>query len=645
VGKAGVAAGRPATALGIAAIVLLQQALLWAILLTNPFETTVTWDAVAGAMGVEVLRGFSFSWLDTWDGVLGGIFVGVLWGTPLFALFGVSGLTVKLAATLWSGLTAMLGGLLGAELGGRRAAWALALGLALPPPIHVYGGLVLGNWHVGAVAFALLAALLLVHHWRRWPTRPSWAASLGTGLALGAALFQSFEGLIPLAPMAVAGWALFRSRWGPGRLLAVAMGVGIGVAPMVWKVAGHSPFGLPTSEHRTKVPAELLHLSLDPAKLSQLLPGGGVGWGLHYQDAFRVPRGTVPQMILAETVPIVLLLGWALLLVRTGPTLLQVLRAAFPGGTPLDPRRLSIRAVPAAVGLAYLLAFFLSDMQLQPLPWWLTNPREQGHLLLIPWMAWLTAALVALAVSLREERLTAQVPVGEWSAGPLRRLAPVPALGLVLVLAINLAAMIGMVRRPSAGLTVGPRAPAWDVAGFFLAPATGLDLHRSETLCTAYGPSAQAECWRGAAWAVGFGESEAEDPGEACRDLDAPWRTECLRGLGWSWMSQGAGGLVAEGHLAQRCELFGEERDRVDCWKGVGFPLGDHLAGVPERLMRALRELPPHRRPAAAQGAAMHLGRSFAQWSLVEHACAGWDPDLVAACLDGARESLPFRAD
>ena len=638
----------PAALLGILGI---QQALLWAILLSNSPLSIVTWDAVSGAMGAEILRGFTFSWLDTWDGILGGMFLGALWGSPWFLALGVHGTTVKLAATTWSALTTILGWFLGGRLGGRAGAVALALLFALPPPVTVLSSLVLGHWHHAAIVFdTALALLVMTHVWNRRGKTPGWVGAGAAGFLAGVSLFQCFGSLIQVVPLTFLGWALLRRSWGGARIAVAAAGLLLGLAPMVWKLTLHAPYGVQLAEGHEKVPPELVAVSLNLGKLTQLLPGGGFAWGLHYQDAWDVPRGTIAQTSAAEFVTVGLFAGWLLLLLRVGPTLIRITRAALPGSPSPPLEGLSPRAVPAALGVSYLLAFLLSDMSLRPLPWWLTNVRELGHILILPWLPWLMASLVALVASFREELVSGRTPPGEWSPAPasLRTLVRGGSFVVVAIVLLDAASMVATVRPAYTlpGFQLGVRTPAWDVFGFFPAPAVGLDMGLSERLCARYGVAEQVECWRGAAWALGFAAAE-DDGGEGLRDgcsgLAPPWRQECLRGMGWSFKSQGAGGLARERDLSARCEHLEEEQDRASCWRGVGFPLGDHLNSVPARLMRALQEVPPHRRALVAQGAAALIGRSNRSRLLMDRMCQEWDEDLQDDCQLGIEDSLRFR--
>lgn len=633
----------------LVSILLLQQVLWWRNLLANHPQWMVTWDCVVGGMGQEILRGFSFSPLDTWDGVLGGMFVGALFGSPLFALFGVTGATVKAAAALWVAMTVCVAAFFGWELGGRRAAWLCALTIALPPPIQFLNGAVLGHWHYTEILFDLLAAACTVR--LLWGPRLSEGDGTAAraaptarlrdlfalGLLFGVALFNCFGSLILHGAFWLLGLAFARTRLGLRGIAVHLAGVLVGVGPMIWKVVAHVPYGASEGHQKPRVPQELLHVGLDVDKLRELLPGGGFAWGLHLVDAFGDPRGTVATMTLTEVAAAAMWLGALLFGWWQRHGLLEVLRALVRrGGAGVDATAPTAR--PAVVllwmGLLYAAAYLLSDMNLQRLPWYLSNHRELGHLVLIPWTAFLLLAAALLAAD------TAAPPTLRGAA----------ALSLGIVLCLDSAALLVMPQAAQAApdLPFAARGRCSDVFGFYMSPYLGLDARATQEACRNYGPATTAECWRGAAWAIGYhgADPEAErvgDLGAHCATFDDPWRDECFRGLGWALQSAGEGGLLAQGSMSARCEQLPTAADRRACWRGVGFPLGDHLHAQPKRLMRALLDVPAPFRADVAEGAAMPIGRGYDDALFMDHLCRTWSPEFVEPCRRGVATSLKFR--
>jgi len=193
------------------------------------------------------------------------------------------------------------------------------------------------------------------------------------------------------------------------------------------------------------------------------------------------------------------------------------------------------------------------------------------------------------------------------------------------------------------------RGSCWDVKGFMMAPHVDLDVDAALALCAKYGAQESEECGRGVAWAVGFFgaerfmDEERGEPHAACAELKAPGRSECLRGVGWG-LSSAAGGDVSEGaKLAGMCDGVWPEEDAQWCWRGVGFPVGDHLGSSPQRLRRALEDFPPERRQDIAEGAGALVGRTYESEETIRALCSAWGEDIAESCWKGAQGSLGWR--
>ena len=658
---------------GLAVVLGLHQAFFWAVVLSNNPQATVTFDCVTGTMGTEILKGFSFGLLDSYDGVLAGMFMAAGFGTPVFALFGFSGLSVKLAAALFSACTVASGYGLLHRIAGPLAGCLGAATLAFAPPIHFLASVILGNWHYTEIVFDMVCAWLLVR--MIWPTAAGsdtgirarlgrWTLTPGGfaatwGFANGLALVNSFGSLIFLGGFWVTAWALLRKRLRAIHAAIFAAGAALGATPFWWKVLFYSPYGRSSSATKAPIPEEVTNLSVDLGKISEMFLEGGFAYGLHFQDVLGVPAGSRLAGTLAVVATWSLFGGWLLLMVRTAPSLGRIVSGIVPGRE-VDVSRVSPAVFPAGMGLTYFLAFLLSDMNLELLPWYITNPRELGHAILTPWTMVLGLSGAVLAARLVEEARGGVVREGEIGFSGRRlppRVAAVAAVGgwaaLVGVDAYGMARAV----QPEGylpGLASAYRGSCWDVHGFYMTPYLDLDLSQAHAGCSEYGERQALECRRGATWALGYNTYDpyAEEDGRpvaelggSCMSLAEPWRAECMRGVGWSLQSAGAGGMTLMVDDTSACDSFASSGDQTACWQGVGFPLGDHLHTVPVRLMTALRDMPPERRVEIAEGSALHIGRTYSSLRTMLRLCDAWDPDLRDACLAGVERSLFFRPD
>jgi len=659
---------------GLGVVLALHQALFWAVVLSNNPQATVTFDCVTGTMGTEILKGFSFGMLDAYDGVLAGMFMAATFGTPVFAVFGFTGFSVKLAAALFAGTTIVAGYAFLHRAVGRLGATLGAATLAFAPPIHFLASVILGNWHYTEIVFDMVCALLLVRmmfarpddpapggrfaRLRAWTLRPAGFA-ITWGVANGLALVNSFGSLIFLGGFWLTALATLRDRV-TLRLQALFVGgIVVGATPFWWKVLFYAPYGETAGVSKAPVPEEVTNISVDLGKISEMFLDGGFAYGLHFQDVLGTPAGSAFAGSLAVVVTWTLFGGWIGLLIRTAPSLGRILAGLVPG-RPTSPARISPAVLPAGMGLAYFVAFLLSDMNLELLPWYITNPRELGHAILTPWTMVLGISAGVLAARLIEEARGGDVHEGELALpalGPLPKVAAgAAAAGWLALVAVN---AYGMARaaQPDGylpGLRSAFRGACWDVHGFYMTPYLGLDLDRAHAACEQYGEARAEECRRGATWALGYNTYDpfAEEDGREvvelggpCLSLGEPWRAECMRGVGWSLQSAGAGGMTLMVDDTSACDSFADSADQTACWHGVGFPLGDHLHTVPLRLMTALRDMPPERRMDIAQGAALHIGRTYSSWATMQRLCGAWDADLRDSCLAGVEASLAFRSD
>jgi len=659
---------------GLVVILALHQAFFWAVVLSNNPQATVTFDCVTGTMGTEILKGFSFGVLDSYDGVLAGMFMAAGFGTPVFAVFGFTGFSVKLAAALFAAATVAAAYVLLLRAVGRLAAGLGAATLAFAPPIHFLASTILGNWHYTELVFDMVCGLLLARmllatpgappgpgrraRFAAWTTTPLGFA-VTWGVACGLALVNSFGSLIFLGGFWLTALATLRDRVRPVHQAVFAGGIVVGATPFWWKVLFYAPYGETAGVSKAPVPEEVTNISVDLGKIGEMFLDGGFAYGLHFQDVLGTPAGSAAAGTLAVVATWAMFGGWIGLFVRTAPSLGRIVAGLIPG-RPADPRTISLAVLPAGMGLTYFVAFLLSDMNLELLPWYITNPRELGHAILTPWTMVLGLNAAVLAARLLDEARGGAVPEGEIALlGPValrRGLAGAAVLGWAALVAVNAYGMARAVHPDGylPGLQSAFRGACWDVHGFYMTPYLGLDLDRAHAACDAYGEAQARECRRGATWALGYNTYDpfAEEDGREvvelggpCLDLQDPWRSECMRGVGWSLQSAGAGGMTLMVDDTSACDSFADSADQTACWHGVGFPLGDHLHTVPLRLMTALRDMPPERRLDIAEGAALHIGRTYSSLRTMQRLCGAWDADLRDACLAGVEASLSFRSD
>jgi hypothetical protein len=654
--------------LPLIALLAVQQTLVWMVLLSHNPETTVTWDCVAGAMGYEALRGWSFSPLDSFDGVLGGMFVASLLGLPLFAAFGVTGLTVKATSALLIAALTTVTWLTWSRFASPLQAVLTTLAVMFVPPVVFISSFMMGQWHFTELIFESLAVWLVLRlvFVDRAGKPLSVGAVVGFGALLGLALFNCFASLVFFPVLLGLLWSLGKSHLRRFHMLGLGFGLIAASSPGWWKLLGHNPYGIDGAVRAT-VPPQATHSRFELSQLIDMFPGGGFAAALHFDTAFGGAPFSVLTWGLALSVTVGLFLGWIGMLVRAVPSLRALLAGLLPGRPPASVKSVSPAVIPPLMAGIYGCAYLLSELRLRPLDWWLSNPRDHGHTALLPWIVWMAVSGALLLGSLfRESRQGSCVP-GEWSRPSRLPRAGLLALAGVLVLAVqipSLMAMSAMHRHVPSELQAKGlfRGHCWDAFGFYMAPHLHLESGRISDACARFGEVGKVECYRGGAWAIGFLETSRQvgstlrggpspldssannGSAGACFDLPDLWRSECLRGVGWALASGGAGDVSAARSMAEDCDLLIEESDRHSCWLGVGFPIGDHLNSTPPRLRRRLQDLPEQRRQWVVEGAGAQVGRTYGTRASMKQICASWGEDYAESCMRGAEHSLSFRS-
>ena len=638
------------------------------VLLSHNPETTVTWDCVAGAMGYEALRGWTFSPLDSFDGVLGGMFVASLLGTPLFALFGVTGLTVKATSALLIAALTAITWVTWSRFASPLQAALCCVAVSLVPPLVFISSLMMGQWHFTELIFESLAALWLLRMLSVGRANEALAVRdvLVLGVLLGLALLNCFASLVFFPVLLGLLWAVAKARLRLPHFGALVVGLAATSSPLWWKLLGHRPYGIEVAA-RASIPPQARHLRLDLTQIIDMFPGGGFASALHFDTAFGgEPLGGL-AWALSVVVTVGLFCGWVGMLLRVAPSIAEVLLALVPGRRSALVGQISPAVIPPMMAALYGSAYFLSELRLHPLAWWLTNPRDHSHTALIPWIVWMALSGALLLGSLLMQARNRVTPSGEWS-GPswLPRAMQIMLAG-VFVVAVQVPSLVGIAALHSGGTPEAQasdlyRGHCWDVFGFYMAPYLHLDAGRINDACSQYGDVGRVECHRGGTWAMGFLATSAEvgktlrggpspitggviDGSPAvCNDLPDLWRSECLRGVGWALSSGGAGDVSAARSLAEDCDLLSSAADQRACWLGVGFPIGDHLNSTPPRLRRRLLDLPERRRQWVAEGAGAQVGRTYGTKPAMQRICASWGEEYAESCLQGALHSLSFRS-
>lgn len=639
------------------ALLSLHQGLLLLILRRDPLVLADTWDCVVGAMAADTMKGFSFSVFDSWDGVIGGMELRAVLGLPLFAVFGVTPFAVRLAPVLLAAATGVLVYLVGCRIGGRLAGTLSAAAVLFPPPVGLIAQLAPGNYHSSEVFFEATALLWLLAALRAESEgrlrRPARFALLW-GMWLGFSVFHCFATLIFLPALWLVAWACLRHRVRPGGLALHGLGLLLGSLPIWWKVAAHVPYGV-AGAVRVAAPKEATSASFDPRELVEMIPGGGFAQALHFDTALGAWQGSPLASALAWLCTCVLFAGWLALALWTLPSIGRVLAGALPGRR-ADVSRLDLAVLPALMSAFFLLGFVLSDMRLERLPWYLSNPREHDHVGIVPWISWMAVGLGLLVAALvRAHRGTARLPGGRLRVHAATAAALLASAATAALVLAALGGALAVAAGPSPG-SRGPytRATCWDVPGFYMASYIGKDPAQVDAGCRRLGQDAWLECRRGAAWAVGYGAAGSaltrevgtwgpDDLVGDCRALGEPWTEECMRGVGWALRSGGGGDVAEDADMALLCDALDDPDERRACWLGVGFPIGDHLGSSPARLRRALDDLPADRRELIAEGAGALVGRGRRDAVAMRAICESWGADLAAACERGAAGGLAWR--
>ncbi|MEE2827890.1 MAG: hypothetical protein VX498_01765 [Myxococcota bacterium] len=579
-----------------------------------------------------LLSGSSWSPLDSFQGVLGGMFVTALVGLPGFFLFGISPFSTQALAYLGAAGLLLVVYRLVDRHESRSAALVAVAGLAFAPPILFHPSAVLGNWHWTQLLFdygLLLFALELVSR-RRPPI--TWALF---GLAVGLAVFHCM-GSLPFVGLSVLA-ALVLGRPGRGSV-GFAAGLLVGLGPFIYKLLLHKPFGHPgdgSDQTLRRLTSPNVELGRLPDLIYPELP-----LGLHFHDGMEVWSASV---------------GWGIALIWVGVAWLGLLLLVWSG---LDRRRRLASSVesrlltwaPVAFVLVFAAAYVCLPARMTILPDEFTNIRQLGH-------RNLPVLLAALVVGAAVGWCRLASSVGGRLRPALWTVALLPALG-------GLLGQLALVE------TQGPeefrsfrsyRAACVDVLGVFA--AASLRGHPWDAIAACDGLEGdlrQGQCRQGAAWGTGFGGGsltssvvrEAAEGREAselvlteealstCDRVPEDLLGECRFGVGW-WVGQLNWGR--DDWPIEACDSFAGSLEQEDCWRGVGFHVGDHLHPRPHTMGRLLQRVSPERSELVAEGAGIAIGRSYSEEAWASSFCDRMGGGFEAACRRGVQRSFTAR--
>jgi len=627
-------------------ILLVHGVVFWSVSGLGSPWATMSLECAPGAISELLLGTGPWPLWDSYDGATGGYLLMGLLATPLFALLGPSGWVPQLLAyVLAAGLVVLVYRMFDRWVG-RTSALLGAAGLAFAPPVLFRASLTFGDWHwtqmlfdYGLALWVLAVASQPVPETRaplgyRLALFRSPGCWLVLGLGSGLAITNSM-GSIPFVGVT---WALalllvpgFRA---PRSVLTAMSSAAVGASPFLYKLLLHRPFGLDVDAGEKTV-GRLKQLAPDPAKLWDLLFGHLPG-ALHIEAALP----TVPAGLAGLGASLWVVVVWAGL----GLAVHAVTRSDR------DSRAMAARVLPVLFVVVFVLAYVVLDIRLQSLFPEFSNPREAADRMLPPLLVGLLCSS-AVGWGVLVDRLRAE------DSRFLARIAVGLALVPVVVGGLSQLGLVTSATSSGASPSVY-RASCFEPLGFFASRPYHGDSVALQRRCSELNdPAAARGCRVGAAWGQGFYSAGLQfRPSEgttghgvvalteeallACGDLSAGQRQACLLGLGWYVGTTNWG--RSQWPLSV-CEGLADVRDRAACWRGVGFPLGDHLHAMPDRLGAALGRVPESHRYDVVRGAGYSVGRTYAS---VEHGltlCSRLGSSLSAGCEAGVLEALAER--
>ena len=611
----------------LAAWMLLHGALLLTIWFSGslwgswPLECsvgTIAWDLRNGLNPLIPLHDYYDNWTT-------GYLVAALASAPFQLLFDSPAAATKAMGLLWSLATLGLTWTFLLRNVGRRAAlWGTGL-MAAPPPLLLYYNLGSGNYHYTEILFDLLVALIAAElGTRRWSSARAWA---GLGLAAGLAVTNCYGSAV-FAGAAVL-WLWLRDRRTPLRLApwAALPGLALGLAPWLYKLTLHAPYGLDSGPVLNK------GLYVRPSLQSML------------GEVARLPADYAAHLAFQDG-----LVRWLDIGQGLAAGQIYALLVAWAGAIGLwHLRQRPASVLPALFAVALTVVIIVSNQEIEHLEPALSQFRDSRFL----------PPLVAFAAI--------AAGVGAETLG--RRGAP---MILAPALLISLLATTGAVepRGRGDGEGIAYRGRCYVLQGLYASayfdelpagqpsvPWSGPDV------CAGFPLAEQRDCQRGRIWGVGLKHLDhraffegarasssllTPEGVRICEALDGPWRADCWRQAGWAAATMartGHYGVQAEA-TARACLRTPSAQESGWCLEGYGFHLADHYGWAPGKLRllvpadRFTREARLH----MLRGAGILIALQFEGPAAAERACARYGellPSYEAAC----REGLQLAAD
>ena len=649
--------------MGLLVVLLLHLAVVAVVVGRASPWATMSLDCVPGTVAEAALFEPGWGAFQVVDGAVWSQVLAGLAALPGYVALGTeNGLVGKAAAWLLSvGLLLVVYALMCRAAGPEVGALAAA-GVAFAPPVLFHTSLILGNWHWTGLLFdygALLIALR-IGWWRAPPDSPTrWARWPGfalLGLTSGLAMLNSPKSL----PFVALAWLVALSGTRPRRWLEGAaaglVGGALGAAPLLRRFLAAGPPG--EGGGRDPIWAQLFDFRPELSKLLDLawrsLPGT-----LHLEEVLGATAG---RMLGSAWV----LCCWTGCLVALG-AILWTLRSR----PDRDGGSLVALAVPLAFCAAFAAAYVVINTRIRILPAEFSNFRQHSHMMLTPLLAGMAVGsaggwgwLWGRANALRSPTWRRAIRSGALFAALLPA-----AVGLLSQAAIA---------RDAPGVAQGGlhafRGNCFDISGFFAAGKNEGAPGETERICDQLSlPERRADCRAGAAWGQGFnaarlvpdGRYPSDRPapsGRLCRDVPPDLRARCgpwregarpaldrrldevcgaLPGLRRDGCFMGGGWLTSQiawgtqDWPLEACESLGTEPAREACWGGAGFHAAGHLGNTPPRLRSLLLRVPVPRRQAAAAGAGLLLGRTWAAEAVARSTCDQLGAGLREGCLEG----------
>ena len=642
---------------GLLAVLALHAVVVAAVVGRASPWATLSLDCVAGTVAEAALFEPGWGPGEVVDGLVWSQALSGLVALPGYAVLGTGvGLVGKVAAWLMAALLLVLVYAVGCRASGKAAGLLAAAGVAFAPPVLFHTSLVLGNWHWTGLLFdygALLIALRIgwpgddgAVRWQRWP------GFALLGLVCGLAVLNSPKSL-PFVAFAcgVAALGVGPRRWLRGGLATLA-GAVVGGAPLLLHglVAGG-----PGEAKGDPIWAQLFNFHPQPGKLWDLV-GPTLPRTLHLEDLLGPGAGEATAELWVRACQV----GCLVALVGVVWTLRRRDR---------DGGAIMARLAPLAFVALFAAAYVVIDTRIRLLSEDFVNFRQHSHMML-------TSLLVGMAVGAAcgwgwlWDRLETVDAAGLRRG--LRALLVIAALAPAGVGLTGQAAMANDAPGVRAAGLDAYRGRCFDIPGFFAARRHA-DAGVEARCAGLSSPEREQDCLTGVAWGLGYRSVRLEaarpyaaarplpppglcrfvppdeqdrcvpwaagqQPGlgtrlpEVCDALPDPRRRFCYLGAGW-YASQVAWG--SRYWPLEACEALADEEAREACWGGPGFHAVDHMAPTPARLHGLLQRVPERRRAAAATGAGLMLGRTWASEAVALERCGQLGAELAIACAGG----------